>query len=251
MESVGVNSNVTNELFTNQKSVATQLSQDEIAIDTEEGTAIPSNIVHIMTGTSSGSCSTVNSLGKWRARTKLPGLEAFSSGIQPYEPYANLPDSHCASKRVRDFLKLAKANPGVLFESEKNLNKQNILGSLKVEDQSYLSDFRQERLSDLSVHEEDCFISFTGHGSNREANYRSNGGQSSKRNPRHNELFDAENDVRGNVSSCKGSFPLRNSPQNEIHLSRDRSPYQRCQRCSHCNQYKSSCFSSSHSNAQR
>ncbi|KAM7540424.1 hypothetical protein Aperf_G00000035196 [Anoplocephala perfoliata] len=60
----------------------------------------------------------VGSLGDWASATesltstqtvsKLPSLDAFSSGIQPYEPYENPPNTQGGYNRVRDLLKRLK-----------------------------------------------------------------------------------------------------------------------------------------------
>lgn len=49
--------------------------------------------------------------------TKLPSLEAFSAGIQPYEPFKNLPDSQGSYDRVRNVLKRIRSGD-VSFSSE-------------------------------------------------------------------------------------------------------------------------------------
>ncbi|VUZ46241.1 unnamed protein product [Hymenolepis diminuta] len=54
--------------------------------------------------------------------TKLPSLEAFSSGIQPYVPFENLPNTQGGYNRVRNILKRIKSASGdvSLFVEETN-----------------------------------------------------------------------------------------------------------------------------------
>ncbi|VDD76866.1 unnamed protein product [Mesocestoides corti] len=73
----------------------------------EEGTTIPFNIYLIKNATAD-SASPVNPANVSSTSDKRPDFEAFSSGIQPYEPYVNPPNAEGAYKRVRETLKRVK-----------------------------------------------------------------------------------------------------------------------------------------------
>ncbi|VDM20625.1 unnamed protein product [Hydatigera taeniaeformis] len=90
-----------------------QGNREQPDLESEEGTAIPQSISHAVAKTDIGSYSANGKLNIPCAPKKLPELEAFSSGIQPFEPYKNLPNSQGAYNRVRNTLRRAKRDPDV------------------------------------------------------------------------------------------------------------------------------------------
>ncbi|CDS40853.1 protein mcm10 [Echinococcus multilocularis] len=101
-----------------QWSAVGESAKEQLELESEEGTAIPSSIAHLVANTSSNSGSGSSPLNISCAQKKLPELEAFSSGIQPFKPYKNLPNAQGAYNRVRNTLKRAKGNPTTLVRSE-------------------------------------------------------------------------------------------------------------------------------------
>ncbi|EUB63865.1 hypothetical protein EGR_01488 [Echinococcus granulosus] len=97
-----------------QWSAVGESAKEQLELESEEGTAIPSSVAHVVANTSSNSGSGSSPLNISCAQKKLPELEAFSSGIQPFEPYKNLPNAQGAYNRVRNTLKCAKGNPTTL-----------------------------------------------------------------------------------------------------------------------------------------
>ncbi|VDK42425.1 unnamed protein product [Taenia asiatica] len=101
-----------------QGGAVAESDKEQLELESEEGTAIPSNFTHAIANNSGASDSAGNQRNISCAQEKLPKLEAFSSGIQPFEPYKNLPNAQGAYNRVRNTLKRAKGNPAAFVRSE-------------------------------------------------------------------------------------------------------------------------------------
>lgn len=101
-----------------QGSAVTESAKEQLELESEEGTAIPSSITNVIANNIGDSDSADNQRNASFAQKKLPELVAFSSGIQPFEPYKNLPNSQGAYNRVRNTLKRAKGNPTAFVRPE-------------------------------------------------------------------------------------------------------------------------------------